>query len=257
MLEHNKTQGLLKSMKGYNLTQLDPKQAFERHVYHRDMFAHYLRFSHVLRLAKIGMSILDVGCGSGGLYEVFYRNRYAPRRYLGLDIRRQTIEKNKVRFPRADWECVDIATPDPDDFDFGRDWDIITSFEVFEHVHKKNGDNLMENIKRHCNENTIVLVSTPVYNEEVGAAANHTYDGMVHERTFNEMRELCERHLEVEMVYGTFASQRDYKKTMLVEDLIVFNKLRNYYDSNLVSVIFAPLYPQLSRNCLWKLRLRK
>ena len=63
--------------KGYNCTQLTPQQEFERHIYHRDQFAHYLRWTHVLRDARIGQTILDFGCGSGEMLEVFYRNRYS------------------------------------------------------------------------------------------------------------------------------------------------------------------------------------
>ena len=31
--------------------------------------------------------------------------------------------------------------------------------------------------------------------------------------------------------------------------------LKDYYDSNLLSVIFAPLYPRYSRNCIWHLKM--
>jgi hypothetical protein len=29
--------------------------------------------------------------------------------------------------------------------------------------------------------------------------------------------------------------------------------LREYYDSNVLAILFAPLYPQGSRNCLWRM----
>ena len=64
--------------KPYNLTQLEPFSAIGRGIVHRDLIAHVLRWSHVLKIAKIGMNILDVGCGSGNMYEVFYRNKYSP-----------------------------------------------------------------------------------------------------------------------------------------------------------------------------------
>ena len=64
--------------KTYNCTQLTPQQEFGRHIYHRDQFAHYLRWSHVLKNAKIGQTILDFGCGSGEMLELFYRNKYRP-----------------------------------------------------------------------------------------------------------------------------------------------------------------------------------
>ena len=70
-------------MKQYNTTQLNPDQAFERHIYHRDQFAHYLRWTHVFKHVKpLGeKKVLDYGCGSGNLAEVLYRNRYRCKNY--------------------------------------------------------------------------------------------------------------------------------------------------------------------------------
>jgi len=136
----------------YNTTQLNPETSFEKHVFHRDQFAHYLRWSHVLKIAEIGMNILDFGCGSGNIYEVFYRNKFAPKRFLGLDIRKQTIEKNKIKFPKAEWGDEDLVNMKQN---YGNDWDIITSFEVLEHIGKNNGDKFLQNIRLHSNDKTL------------------------------------------------------------------------------------------------------
>ncbi len=79
----------------YNKTQLTPQNEFEKHIYHRDQFAHYFRWTHVLKNAKIGQKILDMGCGSGEMIEVFYRNRYRPEKFIGIDIRDKVPEKLK------------------------------------------------------------------------------------------------------------------------------------------------------------------
>ncbi len=63
-------------MKRYNTTDLDPVSTFERHVFHRDQFAHYLRWSHIVKEAKIGETVVDFGCGKGNMLEVFYRNKF-------------------------------------------------------------------------------------------------------------------------------------------------------------------------------------
>lgn len=49
----------------FNKTQLTPEKEFDKHIYHRDQFAHYLRWTHVINKARIGDSILDLGCGTG------------------------------------------------------------------------------------------------------------------------------------------------------------------------------------------------
>ena len=106
------------------------------------------------------------------------------------------------------------------------------------------------------NQFQIDLISTPCYDEKVGAADNHTYDGAIQEYTFVEAKELFEKHFDIMDVFGTFASQTDYKKEMNEWQQKMFEHLTKYYDSNLVSNIMAPFFPEYSRNCLWKLKLK-
>ena len=84
--------------KKYNTTDLDPQTTFERHVFHRDQFAHYLRWTHILKEAKIGEKIVDFGCGKGNLLEVLYRNKFKCKHYIGIDIREKTISKAREHF---------------------------------------------------------------------------------------------------------------------------------------------------------------
>jgi 2-polyprenyl-3-methyl-5-hydroxy-6-metoxy-1,4-benzoquinol methylase len=239
----------------YNKTQLNPDTTFERHVYHRDQFAHYLRWTHVLKRARIGMKVLDFGCGSGNLLEVFYRNRFKLEKYLGLDVREKTIEQANEKFKMVPWSLFkskDLCG----DIEINNDWDMICSFEVVEHIGKQNIDKFLQNIKSCCNENTKVLISTPNYDEKVGAAGNHIIDGKICEFEHSELQEIIEKYFTVEEKYGTFASQKDYKGKMNDSEMQLFEKLGKYYDTNLMSVIFAPLFPEESRNCLWILKTK-
>ena len=78
-------------------------------------------------------------------------------------------------------------------------------------------------------------------------------------KTYEEMKEifLLEK-FELVNHWGTFASQKDIEPVLYEtgpNDLtIAYQYLKDYYDSNLLSVLFAPLYPRYSRNCLWHLR---
>ncbi len=239
----------------YNKTQLNPETTFEKHVYHRDQFAHYLRWSHVLKIARIGQKILDFGCGSGNMFEVFYRNRYKPEYYLGLDIRKQTIEKLNKKWKALNYVNfaeVDLCNPK---LNYGANWDIITCFEVIEHIGHENAPVFLDNIKKHMNKDTILLLSTPCYDEKVGAAANHIIDDKVGEFTYEALHTLLIDRFNIIANYGTFASQKDYKPMLDGAFEFFFNKLKEYYDSNLVSVIMAPFFPEHSRNVLWKLKL--
>lgn len=242
----------------YNKTQLSPDVEFERHIFHRDQFAHYLRWTHVLKTARINQEILDFGCGTGNLLEVLYRNRYRPKRYVGVDIRKRIIASNVERWKDLDFAEFYLADLcEPGLKSFGK-FNIVISFEVIEHVGKKNAKNLLLNIIKNCNINSIVLLSTPVYDPRVGAAKNHIIDGHVGEFEFIELKDLLNDLFITENVFGTFASVRDYKPLLKqgTWQLKMYEHLVRYYDSNLVSNIMAPFFPTQSRNCLWRLKPR-
>jgi hypothetical protein len=106
-------------------------------------------------------------------------------------------------------------------------------------------------------------LSTPNYDEQVGAAGNHTYDSgdgrgvAVQEYSHEELQTLIEKYFVIEKKFGTFASQRDYKPFMNDWQTEMFNSLNEYYDSNLVANLMAPMFPEKSRNTLWVLRKKE
>ena len=102
-----------------------------------------------------------------------------------------------------------------------------------------------------------MLISTPWYDERVGAAKNHIIDGEIGEFTYEELKVLLEKYFTIEKTYGTFASMRDYKPHMNDWQTQMFNSLKEYYDVNLLSNLMAPLFPEHSRNCLWRCKLKQ
>ena len=244
----------------YNKTQLTPQKEFERHIYHRDQFAHYLRWSHVLKNAKIGQTILDFGCGSGEMLELFYRNKYRPKQYLGLEIREKQVEENKEKFGKldfAEFRQQDLCQPE---LDLGQTFDIITCFEVMEHIGHKNADVFLDNIAYHCDENTTVYLSTPNYDPQVGAAENHILgaEREIGEWDHFELQNKLSEFFNIEAKYGTFASIKDYKEDLTGWRKEAFEELRKYYDTNLLSNMMAPMVPaEHARNCLWVLKVKE
>lgn len=249
------------SKKVYNTTDLDPETSFERHVFHRDQFAHYLRWTYILKEAKIGDRVVDFGCGKGNLLEVLYRNKFKCAEYIGLDIRKQTIDAANDKFENVDWAefyVQDLIKPKMR-FDHFKA-DKVVSFEVLEHVGKQNADKFMQNFKACGHQDATYYISTPNYDPKVGAAGNHTYDSgdgrgvAVQEFSHDELYKLFTKYFEIKKVFGTFASIKDYKHLLTGWKLEMFNALKEYYDSNLLSNMMAPLFPSHSRNTLWVLK---
>ena len=244
----------------YNKTQLTPQDVFNRHIYHRDQFCHYFRWTHVLKNAKIGQTILDFGCGTGEMLEVFYRNRYRPKKYLGLDIRTKTINENKEKFANLDFAEFKQTDLCQKELDLGQTFDVITCFEVMEHIGHENADNFLDNIAYHCRPDTTVYLSTPNYDPSVGAAENHMLgpDREVGEWDHFELQKKLSEYFTIEKKYGTFASIKDYKEDLVGWRKEAFEELKKYYDTNMLAVMMAPMIPaEHARNCLWVLKVRE
>lgn len=245
--------------KQYNTTQLTPQNEYERHIYHRDQFAHYFRWSHVLKNAKIGQKILDFGCGTGEMLELFYRNRYRPEKYTGLEIREKTVEQNKAKFEKLDFAeffQTDLCGPE---MPVEGVYDVITCFEVMEHIGHANADKFLSNMVKFMDEHTTVYLSTPNYDPRVGAAKNHLLgpDKEVGEWDHFELQDKLSEYFTIEKKYGTFASIKDYKHLLNDWQKQMFDTLSEYYDTNILACLMAPMFPEQARNCLWVLKLKE
>jgi 2-polyprenyl-3-methyl-5-hydroxy-6-metoxy-1,4-benzoquinol methylase len=241
----------------YNCTQLNPDKIFEKHIYHRDYFAHYFRWTHVLKELKRDLNILDFGSGSGNLLEVIYRNRFKAKKYLGLEYREKIVEENNNKYKDLNWAEFKQSDLTISNINFGNDWDLICSFEVIEHIGKNNVNIFLTNLKNHCNENTIILLSTPCYDKNVGAADNHIINGEIGELTFDEMKFfLINNGFKIIKNWGTFASIKDYESYMNDWQQQFYNFAKEYFDVNLLSNLMAPMFPEHSRNVLWKCKIK-
>jgi 2-polyprenyl-3-methyl-5-hydroxy-6-metoxy-1,4-benzoquinol methylase len=222
---------------------------------HRDYAAHWFRWQHALRFIKAGMRVLDIGCGPDQMMTrvLCASQSHVPALYVGVDMNK--LEKKTA----IAWTTI------IDEFDFTKRWrelfkidtakewgkdfafDVITCFEVLEHMPKAQGAKLLKGIRECLAPGGTALMSTPVYNEK-HMAANH-----LHEYRFEELKEDIDKAgLVVDRVVGTFATHQAMMKNMSNEHRDLVNLLHETWFSHEVLACFlAPLYPEHSSNCCW------
>ena len=241
----------------YDKTHLSIDLAEERGFIHRDYIAHCFRWSHVTKYLMAQAKykrvlIMDVGCGKDfPLPRLMYANRMTGFGYIGCDINKLELPEmlaTAVANGKADIQVLsetDASKVTYEDLEFVDRPDFFTMFEVAEHVHPRILKDLLTNLYNLGSEDAVYFFSTPCYNGS--AAANHinemSYDA------FGFALEKC--GFSITTSYGTFASQSDIKDKLDKEYPNLFTKLGLYYDSNVLSTIFAPLYPAESRNAIW------
>jgi len=238
-------------------TFLSLNQAEERGFIHRDYIAHCLRWSHVTKFLMqkkryATARILDIGCGrEAPLAKLLHSSKMRPEKYLGIDIG----PINDLDFGSYSrhidlWEQEDFALMD-DKFLADYKATVITSFEMLEHIEPLHCLAILRKIRMMLmrTPDCDIFISTPCWNW-TDCAGNH-----VNEISYQALGAIFEREgFVVRGVWGTFASQRDYVHKMPDYQYKMYEKLRAYYDSNFLSCVFAPLYPEDSRNCLWHLQ---
>jgi 2-polyprenyl-3-methyl-5-hydroxy-6-metoxy-1,4-benzoquinol methylase len=158
--------------KSIDNTHLSIDQAEERGFIHRDYIAHCLRWTHVAKWMgnpkhRKDCKLLDIGCGKDvPLAKMLMTSRMASDGldYIGIDY-------NKLEMPKAFENTKfkptligNVAFPDcklPHD-----KFDVITSFEVLEHVEPLHAYKMLEGIRDRLTDDGVAFLSTPVYDPQ-------------------------------------------------------------------------------------------
>ena len=252
-------------------TFLSANSADERVIRHRDLVSHAFRWAHIARYLSQNQRykdaiILEAGCGKEmPLARMLYSNRLIPRYYCGVDANKFDIPEMLMgkKIPISIWSetdfCAldvhDVAPEGPgfEDADIPDNLkpNVFICYEVLEHVCPAHARNLLIKAQRLTSDDCHYFISTPCW-DLVNAADNH-----ISEIRFEALGALFEDiGFHVQGVWGTFASQKDYKPYMEQEYpgiTAIFEKLSEYYDSTVISTTFAPLFPAYSRNACWHL----
>jgi 2-polyprenyl-3-methyl-5-hydroxy-6-metoxy-1,4-benzoquinol methylase len=163
-------------------THLSIDQAEARGFIHRDYIAHCLRWTHVAKHLQAGQKyktahILDIGCGKEvPLAKLMYSSRLIPETgsYTGLDYNKLEVPAmfHTGKFPIKLHGGMMFPQAAPEDV-YTRKFDVITCFEVLEHVEPAQVVIMLKAISGLLAPGGRAFLSTPCYDAKVGAAANH------------------------------------------------------------------------------------
>jgi 2-polyprenyl-3-methyl-5-hydroxy-6-metoxy-1,4-benzoquinol methylase len=245
--------------KTVDTTFLSIEQAEKRGFLHRDYIAHCFRWSHVIKRLMQSQRhktahILDIGCGRELPFaKTLYSSKMVPISYVGIDagkILPEALEAvSKGKMGEATKIFANTCFSSKWATDYEKMFTDIICFECAEHVEPEMLKDMLDGMLHVLHITGRVWISTPCWDYR-SCAANH-----VNEMTYGAFGAMCmEAGFIIENVHGTFASISDYKHKMSPAYAEVFEDLRDYYDSNVLSVIFAPMFPAQSRNALWELR---
>lgn len=128
----------------------------DKRVKHQTIAHHKARYQMVLELVTSGSrkNVLDLGCGTGYGADIM-RKKFSQ--VVGYDVSSRAIEYAKAHYPDCEFHCADISW-----LDFGsKTYDIVTMFEVIEHLKYIDGVQLISDIYEALNDEGSFILSTP------------------------------------------------------------------------------------------------
>jgi SAM-dependent methyltransferase len=139
-------------------------------------------------------SILDLGCGTG--YATHYLESAGPTEMIGVDSSPASIEFARKNYPKHTFICQDVY-----DFDLQREFDIVMTFEVIEHVN--DPQKLLNVAVKHLSGAGTLVLSTP--NRlffSLGRAKSILNKTHIHEFIDDELLTLLGKYFDSVLMYG-------------------------------------------------------
>jgi len=154
--------------------------------------------------------------------------------------------KFKTNFEK-EFVCMDIRKNKYPDR-YSSLFDLVSCFEVIEHFGFIHLNYVLNEIYTVLKPGGKLLLSTP-NNDGIHYPKNHVY-----EYKEDELEGHLSKYFEIEKKIGTFASQREILPVLSECEAKLFKELRPWFDSGVLSILFASLHPSQSRNILWVCR---
>ena len=230
----------------YDLSRMNLKKAAAN--LNRDYSASFFRWSFVRRFVTLDHDVLEIGCGHNRpLYELLFNGiAQSVNTYLGVDM----CELESTNLMRADFKSEfnfverwkELVTPG-----ISNGFDVIVHLEVIEHMRVKFGEELLRGCHELLRPDGKMIMSAPVFDGK-RQSPNH-----VHEYTIPELQKLLEK-------IG-FVTKRRFGTHMRISHLnkshdsfaitYMRDELKEYFDNDALSCIFAPLFPDAASGNLW------
>lgn len=255
-----KTRDVQRDARDYDTTQL--REAGHGRTLHRDYSAHFFRWSFARRFITAKDNVLEIGCGEDRPLSKILTGGAAAHvnKYVGVDLNKLKPSNSQRLTFLGEFNFVDewkqCLKESPGGFD------VVVHYEVIEHMKVEHGAKLLKAAYQCLKPGGVMLMSTPVYDGK-RHAANH-----IHEYTVPELQKAVEKAgFKVERRFGTFMDIKHLKAARqgktVPESLgretamrvgEISELLSAYFDSDAISNIFGPLFPDHARNNLWVCR---
>ena len=172
-----------------------------------EIFAeHMSRYAIAGRMAET-RTVLDLGCGCGyGAHHIALRGAGLV---VGVDVSAEAIDFARTRYTAPN---IRFAVMDAYDLALQRRFDLVTCFEVIEHVERP--EKVLEQIATVIGDRGILLISTP--NKANYVAGGEAGSNPFHYREYTEaeFRRLLEPYFESTTMYGQHWSESMIVKPM-------------------------------------------
>lgn len=260
------TKKVERDQRDYDTTQLH--ETGHGRTLHRDYSAHFFRWSFARRFINAKDDVLEIGCGEDKPLSKILTGGAAAHvnTYVGVDLNKLKPSASQRLTFRGEFNFVErhkeLLKAQPKGFD------VVVHYEVIEHMKVDHGIKMLKACHACLKPGGVMLMSTPCYDGK-RHAANH-----IHEYTVPELQKYVEKAgFKVERRFGTFMDIKHIKKVKDFSSLpkstpwddneihqsiqVVSSLLEKYFDSDAISNIFGPLFPDHARNNLWVCRKEK
>lgn len=194
--------------------------------WHR-MFRNWWMYTEIKNSRKKRPTIIDLGCGSCGLQETFYRNWFTDIECIGLELDNSRCKKAAELYPSFPWIVLRYDLEKGLPFN-DKVADFFIYSEVMEHLGEEQNKNLMKEMCRCLKDEGKILITTPN-----GEFSESVHDWHAKEYTVSEVKGIVETSkMKIDKRVGFSVNLKRLNKVFpdKVKEWIQNPKNRDIYD---------------------------